>query len=215
MHLKRVAFTRWVIHRYASVLVKAFRFPRLSLLLMLLVMFGAVAVVASGMIRVNFFQGDNVQLFYVNIEMPPGTSLAETSAKLVEVESVARSVIDPTQLRASVAYAGQLFTETDTLFGDTVGQVLVSLNPKRQGDKDVLAVADDVEAVVENVSGPSVIFDVADYRWAADPAPDQYQGARQRLRRNLSSSGIFRRLHDGAPRISITSVMIIGAATRN
>ena len=149
----RVAFTRWVIRRYSILLIKVLRYPKTALLIMALLMIGAVSVVAVGMIRVNFFQGDNIQLFYVNVEMPPGTSLSDTSAKLVEVEALARQAIEPAQLRASVAYAGQLFTETDTLFGDTVGQVLVSLNPKGPGDKDVLAVADDVEAAVSSVIG--------------------------------------------------------------
>ena len=153
----RVTFTRWVIRRYSRLLTKVMRYPKIALLLMCLLMVGAVSVVAGGLIRVNFFQGDNIQLFYVNIEMPPGTSLSETSEKLVEVEAQARTAIAPSQLRASVAYAGQLFTETDTLFGDTVGQVLLSLNPKGPDDKDVLAVADDVEAVVSDIIGPSKI----------------------------------------------------------
>lgn len=157
MQKLRVAFTRWVIRRYSRILTKVLRFPKIALLLMCLLIVGAVSVVAGGMIRVNFFQGDNVQLFYVNIEMPPGTSLTETSSKLVEVEALARNVIEPRQLRASVAYAGQLFTETDTLFGDTVGQVLFSLNPKGPLDKDVLAVADDVELAVSQVLGPSKV----------------------------------------------------------
>ncbi|MEM7466220.1 MAG: efflux RND transporter permease subunit [Pseudomonadota bacterium] len=155
LHQKRIAFTRWVIHRYAKILTTVFRFPKIALLCMLALMIGAVGVVAGGLIRVNFFQGDNIQLFYVNVEMPPGTSLSETSKKLVEIESVARSVIDPSQLRSSVAYAGQLFTETDTLFGDIVGQVMVSLSPQQQGEKDVLSVADDVEIAVSGIAGPS------------------------------------------------------------
>ena len=136
-----MSFTRWVIRRYSQLLTKVIRFPKIALLVMCLLMVGAVSVVASGMIRVNFFQGDNIQLFYVNIEMPPCTGLRETSEKLVEVEALARTAIAPSQLRASVAYAGQLYTETDTLFGDTVGQVLFSLNPKGPNDKDVLALS--------------------------------------------------------------------------
>ena len=151
----RVAFTRWVIRRYSQILIQVFKFPKFAIVVMCIIMIGAIAVVAVGMIRVNFFQGDNVQLFYVNIEMPPGTSLDETSDKLIEVEALARGAIEPSQLRASVAYAGQLFTETDTLFGDTVGQVLFSLNAKKADDKDVLAVADDVESVISNILGPS------------------------------------------------------------
>lgn len=153
----RVAFTRWIKRRYSRVLIKIFRFPKTAFFVMFLLIGGAVGVLAAGLIKVNFFQGDSIQLFYVNVEMPPGTNLSETSRKLIEVEAVARSAIDAKQLRATVAYAGQLFTETDTLFGDTVGQVLVSLNAQQAGDKDVLAVADDVEAVVKNIAGPSKI----------------------------------------------------------
>lgn len=157
MQLTRIRFTRWIKRRYALFLMKVFRFPKTALLGMCLLITAAVGTVMGGYIRVNFFQGDSIQLFYINVEMPPGTSLADTSRKMVEIEAAARTVIDPEQLRATVAYAGQLFTETDTLFGDTVGQILVSLNPQTRERKDVLLVADDVEAVVEGVAGPSNI----------------------------------------------------------
>ena len=40
----------------------------------------AMANLLSGQIRMNFFEGDAVRLFYVNVEMPPGATLDETAA---------------------------------------------------------------------------------------------------------------------------------------
>jgi multidrug efflux pump subunit AcrB len=61
--------------------------------------------------------------------------------------------IKPEELRATVTYSGQLFTETEPLFGDTVGQVMVSLNPATSSSAHVYDVADAVEKAVAGMTG--------------------------------------------------------------
>ena len=63
-----------------------------------------------------FFESDALRLLYINAEMPAGYTLQQTSDRLVKVEQQVLSVIEAQELRSSVAYAGQLFTETEPLF---------------------------------------------------------------------------------------------------
>ena len=151
---RREDITHWVRLRYTQVLLKAFRYPLASVGTIILILVLAVGTLASGKIRFNFFESDAVRLFYVNVEMPRGTSLQETSDMLVELEKRALKVIKPEELRASVSFSGQQFTQTEPLFGDTVGQVMLSLEPQKNGGRHVFDIADAVEEVVSDVPGP-------------------------------------------------------------
>lgn len=158
MHARRERFTHWIRMRYTRLLIHALRRPLLALGVNVLIFALVIATLAAGVVRVDFFQGDAVRLFYVSVEMPPGTTLEETSRTLQRVEAVARRAVEPHELRGTVAYSGQLFTETDNIFGDVVGQIMVSLNPARPGDRHVFAVADAVEEAVRGIPGPKKIW---------------------------------------------------------
>jgi multidrug efflux pump subunit AcrB len=154
---KREAATHWVRVKYTRLLLKALRYPVRSIIAVFIIFVLAIGIVASGKIRFNFFEADALRLFYVNIEMPRGTTLEETNEVLYKVEQVALKEINPDELRASLIYSGQQFTETEPLFADTVGQIMISLNPEKDGDRNVDEVADAVEASVKDIQGPTNI----------------------------------------------------------
>ena len=126
---RREAGTRWIRHRYTLLLLKALRHPYVSIVCASTAVLLAALILMLGGIRFNFFESDALRLFYINAEMPAGYTLQQTSDKLVRTEQRVLSVIEPQELRSSVVYAGQLFTETEPLFGDTVGQIMISLQP--------------------------------------------------------------------------------------
>ncbi len=156
--LRREAFTHWIRLNYVKLLLKALRRPILSIALVLTVFSLAVITLATGQIRFNFFEADAVRLFYVNIEMPRGTTLEETNDILFDFEQLSLQQIEPEELRGSVAYSGQMFTETEPLFGDNVGQIQISLNPEKKGGRTVDEIADAVESTISDVDGPTNIF---------------------------------------------------------
>ena len=129
---KREAISYWLRLRYTQALVNSLRHPVITLVCIILTLSLAAGTVASGLIRFNFFESDAERIFYVNLEMPQGTSLEDTSRTLIAAEEQALEELLPGELRASVSFAGQQFTETAPLFGDTVGQVMFSLNPQTQ-----------------------------------------------------------------------------------
>lgn len=149
----RSAALHWIRLKYTRLLLKTLRYPAVSIGAVLLVFILAVATVAGGQIRFNFFEADKTSLFYINVEMRRGATLAETSEKLLEIERRARAEIRAEELRATVGYAGQQFTETEPLFGDTIGQVMVSLNPTGASGRPVDAIADAVERALADTPG--------------------------------------------------------------
>lgn len=154
---KREAATHWIRLKYTRLLLKALRYPIRSIVTLIIIFSLSVWVVHSGKIRFNFFEADALRLFYVNIEMPRGTTLEETDKVLYKVEKEALKHVYPEELRASVIYSGQQFTETEPLFADTVGQIMISLNPADNDDRSVDEVADAVEKNVLDISGPTNI----------------------------------------------------------
>ena len=128
--------------RYTRLLIRALRHPWVTVMAVLAVFGLAIGALSSGHIRFEFFKGDPQPIFYVNVEMPPGTPLEQTVKTVHEIERITRAQIRPEELRATVAYAGQMFAQSDTLFGDVVGQVMVSLNPTVPGAREVFAIAE-------------------------------------------------------------------------
>jgi multidrug efflux pump subunit AcrB len=112
-------------------------------------------IVVGGHIRFNFFEGDELRLFYINVEMPRGSTLNDTSEMLTKIQARVLKEVRPHELRSSVTYSGQQFTETEPLFGDTVGQIMISLVPDENGSRAVAEIADAVKVVVINFPGTS------------------------------------------------------------
>lgn len=161
---KREAATHWIRLRYTRILLKTLRYPRRTIAVVLAVFLFALGTIFTGHIRFNFFELETSQLFYVNAEMPKGTSLEQTNQKLQELERLALTRIQPGELRASVVYSGQMFTQTEPLFGDTIGQVMFSLNPVSDGGRTATEIISDVEDAITGVKGAENIytFHVAD-----------------------------------------------------
>ena len=151
---KREEITHWIRLRYTRLLLKALRYPLLSLGIILFVLGLAAATLFGGKIKYNFFASDPIRLFYVNVEMPASASLQDTSAMLARIERRALTVFRDGELRASMYYAGQQFTETEPLFADTVGQVMFSLNPRGKGGRRVDDIAEQARQSVQDIPGP-------------------------------------------------------------
>lgn len=135
---------------YGRLLVKSFRHPLLTLALLGLSFVSAVWLVVSDRISTNFFATDPVQAFYVNVEMPAGTPLAQTLSTTLAVEQLTRRWLHEGETRAIVSYAGQMFTETEPRLGDVYGQIFVSLSEPNEQRRSVDAILAELnEALVD------------------------------------------------------------------
>ncbi len=138
---------------YIHLLIRVFRHPTLAILTLLTLFFSALGAVYYEKIKLDFFASDPLRLFYVNIEMPAGTGLQTTMDKVLQVEQVVTEQIKPEEIRSVVSYAGQVFAETEVLFNEQYGQVLVSLRPKDKTNRSVDDLIYSLQERLDNVPG--------------------------------------------------------------
>ena len=148
---RREQIMRRLRNFYGRVLVKSFRHPWVTLILLMSAFSSAVYLFASERIATNFFAADTLQVFYINVEMPAGSTLDRTLESTRQVEQIARTFVQPDEIRSMVTYAGQLFTETEPLLGDSYGQIFVSLtsrhNNGRNADEIIQELRDQLPAL--------------------------------------------------------------------
>ena len=113
--------------------------------------------VANIGIKVDFFASEPVRLYYVNVQMPVGTPLAETLQTVTAIEGKVRRHIKPGEVRQMISYSGLLFTETAPFFGDHFGQVVVALNPKTAALRSVEEMVHSMRDAVVSTPGPVAV----------------------------------------------------------
>ena len=153
----RESIIHWIQLKYSKLLIRALRWPKLTLMTIFLAFSMAISALAAGMIRVDFFAGDTFRIFYVNVEMPTSTPMEETMQTTLNVEQIIKKHLKEKDARAVVAYAGLMFTETEPLYGDQFGQIVVSLYSKEEGSREVHEIIDEMRDEVTNVIGANNI----------------------------------------------------------
>ena len=157
----REAVIHWMQIKYSKILIRALRWPKVTLITIFLAFATAIGALSAGLVRVDFFASDNLRLFYVNVEMPTSTPLQETLNTVLKVEDQVKKHLknepDAKDARSVVSYAGQMFTETEPLFGDHVGQIVISLLPVNQGAGEVREIIDAMREDVTSVIGANNI----------------------------------------------------------
>jgi multidrug efflux pump subunit AcrB len=157
MQVFRQRFTHWIQINYVRILVRFMRYRWWTLAGVMLLFFSAVFLISSGKIRYDFFAADTIRLFYVNVEMPPGTSIESTMEKVLEIEKKVKGHVRDGEARAIISYSGNMFTDMEPRLGDRFGQILVGLNPKRPQLRSVEEMIEEMRADVSGTPGPAQI----------------------------------------------------------
>lgn len=147
----RARLTHRVRVKYSLALTYVMRRPLRFAAVAVLAVAAAGAAVATGVVRVQFFAFDPLRIFYVNIDMPAGAPIEATLDRLQGLEPVVKKHLNPANVRAITAAAGVKFTDTEPVFGDAYGQLVVTLQPRgadaREAPEIVEALREDVLAV--------------------------------------------------------------------
>lgn len=151
---KRAQFTHWLRVRYSQLLIKVLRYPKRSLSAVIALFFVALGIIAVGLVRIEFFAFDPVRAFYINVEMPPGSSLQDTMDTVESIAGKAKKHLRDEDARAVSSTAGQFRTQEQIFFGDMYGHVFVSLNPKQDDMRSVSEIVETMRADVMNTPGP-------------------------------------------------------------
>jgi multidrug efflux pump subunit AcrB len=138
---------------YTRRLISVLRYPKTAISVSILLFILAVAVMASPLIKKDFFASDTFRLFYINVEMKPTSVLEDTHRKVAQIEQMTRQRVQSDEFREMVSYAGIMFTRTEPLFGNQYGQILVGLKPRGDGMRRVEQILDDLRPELTKVSG--------------------------------------------------------------
>lgn len=157
VHRARMRATHWLQVKYGRALIAVMRRPGRSLAVAVLLFAAALGALAAGAVHVNFFAFDPFRLYYVNVQMPVGSSLEDTLEVAGRIEQKVLHHVQPGEVRATAVYAGQMFTETEPFFGEHRGQVMVSLNPWHEGLRSVDEMIEAMRDDVLNTAGPARI----------------------------------------------------------
>ena len=153
----RSRFNRKIRLIYGKALTKVLRRPKASIATALASLALAVGLVATEVVRVQFFAFDPIRLFYVNVDMPADATLQETLAETEAVEQIVRQhlrgVGPGLEARAVTSTAGIKFTDTDQVFGDQYGQITVSLQPRSDSSRDVAEIVQMLRPLIEPLPG--------------------------------------------------------------
>lgn len=153
----RSRFNRKIRLIYGKALTKVLRRPLMSFATALASLALAVGLVATEVVRVQFFAFDPIRLFYVNVDMPADATLQETLAETEAVEQIVRQhlrgVGPGLEARAVTSTAGIKFTDTDQVFGDQYGQITVSLQPRSDRSRDVAEIVQTLRPLIEPLPG--------------------------------------------------------------
>jgi len=150
----RHRYTHLVRVRYSRALLYVMRRPRRFAALMLLTVAAAGASVAGGLVRLEFFAFDPIRLFYVNVDMPASAPIEATLARVEQFERVVRRRLRDGEGRALTALAGVKFTDTEPLYGDAYGQLVVSLEPAGAHGREVAEIVEALRPEIEALPGP-------------------------------------------------------------
>jgi len=143
MHLWRTRMTQWIRIRYSVLLLKALRYPIKAMGIILLAFSVAMGVIFSGLIKFDFFATGELRIFYLSVELPRDARVEQSLSVVEQIEAVVRRVTTKEELRGTVSYAGQRFTETEQLYGENVGQVMVSLRPEGRRVAEIARLIED------------------------------------------------------------------------
>ncbi|MGK2953786.1 MAG: efflux RND transporter permease subunit [Thiobacillus sp.] len=161
MNQLRVRLTHRLRVRYGRLLARVLRRPGWFVAALGGMFLLAAVAVATGWVKVQFFASDPMRIFNVNVQMQPGASLEDTMRIVREVENRVHSAAHPGEIRSTLAVAGQMFTETEQLSADNLGQLTVSLMPKTTTTRDVEAMIEGMrDQVLQTEGAKNIAFQV-------------------------------------------------------
>ncbi len=145
----REKLTKKLRHLYTKLLFKVMRWQKLSLATAVGLFFLSIYAVSSDIVKVNFFAFDSYRVFYIDIELEPGTSLDQTLDKMLEVENLIRDNAMYDEIRAVASSAGRANGKT----GDHLGRILVTLQPPRPDLRKLDEMVEAIRPIITNIPG--------------------------------------------------------------
>jgi multidrug efflux pump subunit AcrB len=129
-----------------------YRHRVITLLAMVAIMIGVFSLVPR--ITTNLFQGEDASLFYVDIEMPPGTPLAETNDLVARYEERIRPLVGNGEVTGLSAAIGFSSGQTENVREPDVAQITVDLAEQSAGrERSIDAIMAEIRTQTADIAG--------------------------------------------------------------
>ena len=117
-----------------------------------LVLMLVMAAMIVPIVGIELTGNEEINMFQVFFELPTGTSLEITNDTLVQIERVAMAL--PSKEVLSIqGTSGLMRTQTDWVFANNVGEVLVELVPKKEGRRGLDEIINQMRAEITQIPG--------------------------------------------------------------
>ncbi len=137
---------------FRRMLSRIYRRRGFAVLAMVLVMVGSFSLV--GRLTQDFFAADDASLYFVEIDMPPGTPIEKTDEVVGRFEERLQPLVGEGEYQAITAYVGFRAGEDQNVTEPTVGQLVVDLKELDEGrDRSVLEIVEEAEELTADIPG--------------------------------------------------------------
>jgi multidrug efflux pump subunit AcrB len=137
---------------FGRLLTPLYRHRVLTLLAMLLIMVGVFALVPR--IQTNLFEAEDASLFYIEIEMPPGTPIDGTDRFVSRYEERITPLVGNGEVTGVSSAIGFTSTQTENVRQANVAQITVDLTEKNERpERSVAQIMADVREATADIPG--------------------------------------------------------------
>ncbi|MFW6223634.1 MAG: efflux RND transporter permease subunit, partial [Spirochaetota bacterium] len=137
---------------FARLLRPLYRHRVLTLLAMAAIMVGVFALVPR--IQTNLFEAEDASLFYIDIDMPPGTPLARTDAFVERYEQRLTPLVGNGEVAGVSSAIGFSSGETENIREPDVAQITVDLLETSEGrTRTIAAIMAEARAAIADIPG--------------------------------------------------------------
>ena len=135
---------------YGRTIIRLMNWRRTVVISLFVMLVGAVMVIP--LVGFELAGGEEVNIFQIFVETPSGTNLEETNKIIQKVEKIAGKLPKDDVLSIQ-GTAGLMRTETDWLFGNNIGEVLVELVPLKEGRRTLDQIIGDLRGEISAIPG--------------------------------------------------------------
>jgi multidrug efflux pump subunit AcrB len=141
-------FRRW----YARLLEKIYRRRKRALAVMLIITVGGLSLITT--VRQDLFSAEDYSLFYIDIELPPGSPREKTNRVVRRFEEQLLPRVGDGEITAVVSSVGFSGSGSGSTVKSNLAQIIVDLREKDRGrSRSIGAIIRDVRQLTEDIPG--------------------------------------------------------------
>jgi multidrug efflux pump subunit AcrB len=143
--------------KYTKILRKLYRYKKISILgaLVLMVLFLSL----TSTLKQDLFSAEDYTYFYIDIEMPAGTTREKTNMVVQDYESRLLPLIGNKEILSISSSTGYQSSLSGNTSQGNVAQILVDLTEKNEGRiREISAIMAELKELTSDVPGPENVF---------------------------------------------------------